>query len=202
MVFQTKESPQFLIDFPVVQVEQVLLCRRGDSRLRCVDRFMRHEACSRFLVGPCAQAQGQGLPPAIRAGKEWRGRRESDSQMTCHPIHCTRCVAWTDTSYKPNVHHNHHQPPPTTTTNHHQQQPPQLQHTTNHHHNHHNNNNNNNNTSCLSQECPFFASPVEHGPQSRSLTVFCVLCLSEECSSRFKGERVKITEDSSLVLPR
>ena len=28
------------------------------------------------MVGPCAQAQGQGLTPAIRAVKEWRGRRE------------------------------------------------------------------------------------------------------------------------------
>ena len=32
------------------------------------------------LVGPCAQAQGQGLTPAITAGKGWRGRRESDSK--------------------------------------------------------------------------------------------------------------------------
>ena len=38
------------------------------------------------LVGPCAQAQGQGWPPAIMAGKGWRGPRESDSQVTCHPI--------------------------------------------------------------------------------------------------------------------
>ena len=29
-----------------------------------------------MLVGPCAQAQGQGFDPAIRAGKGWRGRRE------------------------------------------------------------------------------------------------------------------------------
>ena len=41
------------------------------------------------LVGPCAQAQGQGLPPAIRAGKGRRGRRESDSQVFCHPSSCT-----------------------------------------------------------------------------------------------------------------
>ena len=58
--------------------------------LRCVDRFMRHEAhsrcpCLKVTLGPCAQAQSQGLTPAIRAGKGWRGRRESDSQVTCHP---------------------------------------------------------------------------------------------------------------------
>ena len=48
---------------------------------------------------------------------------------------------------------------------------------------------------CLSE----FHSPDGFWNESDSLTVFCVLCLSEDCSSRFKGERVKITEDSSLV---
>ena len=28
------------------------------------------------FLGPCAQAHGQGLTPAIRAGKGWRGRWE------------------------------------------------------------------------------------------------------------------------------
>ena len=137
---------------PVVQVVRVLLCRRGgDSRLRCVDRLMRHEACS-----PCAQAQGQGLTTAIRAGKGWRGRRESDSQVTCHPIHCMRCGAWTERSYKLNVrttttttttppppppppthqptNHPTHQPtnPPTHQPTTHNPQPPTTTH--NHHH--------------------------------------------------------------------
>ena len=40
-----------------------------------------HEAwCSVGCTGT-----GPGLTPAIRAGKGWRGRRESDSQVTCHP---------------------------------------------------------------------------------------------------------------------
>ena len=80
--------PQFLvckvIDVPVVQVERVPSAVVEETAvLRCVDRFMRHEACSR--LGSCAQAQGQGLPPAIRAGRGRRGRWESDSQVICHP---------------------------------------------------------------------------------------------------------------------
>ena len=67
-----------------------------ETVLRCVGRFMRHEARSRFpcrwlrssrcqLLGPCAQAQSQGLTPAIGVGKGWRGRREFVSQGTCRP---------------------------------------------------------------------------------------------------------------------
>ena len=66
--------PQFLvckvIDVPVVQVERVPSAFVEETAvLRCVDRFMRHEARSQVLVGSCAQAQGQGLLPAIRAGR-------------------------------------------------------------------------------------------------------------------------------------
>ena len=32
------------------------------------------------------------MNPAFRAEKGWRGRRESDSQVTCHPIHCMTAV--------------------------------------------------------------------------------------------------------------
>ena len=42
-----------VVDVPVVQVEQVPLCRRGsDSRARCVARFKRREARSRVCTGP------------------------------------------------------------------------------------------------------------------------------------------------------
>ena len=44
-------------------------------------------ACRALCTGT-----GPGLTPAIRAGKGWRGRRESDSQVTCHPIHCMTAV--------------------------------------------------------------------------------------------------------------
>ena len=37
---------------------------------------------------------GPGLTPAIRAGKGCWGRRESDSQVTCHPIRCMPVVRY------------------------------------------------------------------------------------------------------------
>ena len=48
---------------------------------------------------------------------------------------------------------------------------------------------------CLSE----FRSPEGSWNETDSLIVFCVLCLSEDCSSRFQGERVKLTEDYSLL---
>ena len=79
----------------------------GDSRVPTVAaRFLDlvvdmlvvfNDRCwgSLFLVGPCAQAQGQGLTPAIRAGKGWRGRREraprrSATRIRCMPVRSYR----------------------------------------------------------------------------------------------------------------
>ena len=44
------------------------------------------------LHQPFAQETKAGWTPTIRAGKGWRGRRESDSQVTCHPTHCMTAV--------------------------------------------------------------------------------------------------------------
>ena len=71
MVSFTIDIPQFfidkVIDAPVVQVERVPSAVVEDSRVRCVDRFMRHEARSQLMVGSCAQAQDQeSLPPSGR----------------------------------------------------------------------------------------------------------------------------------------
>ena len=67
------EIPQFLagkvIVVPVVQVERaphVPSWRRQSCS--AVDRFVRHEARSKVLVGPCAQAQGLGLRPPLGRG--------------------------------------------------------------------------------------------------------------------------------------
>ena len=46
---------------------------RGGPRPRCAGRASFVMLAQGESVGPCAQAQGQGLTPAIRAGKEWRG---------------------------------------------------------------------------------------------------------------------------------
>ena len=63
MVSLTMEIPQFfidkVIDAPVVLVERV-------GRVLCT-------------------GTGPGFEPRHRAGKGWRGRWESDSQVTCHP---------------------------------------------------------------------------------------------------------------------
>ena len=49
------------------------------------------------LVGPCAQAQEQGLPPAIRAGKGWRGRRELAPRRSATRINCMLIVVYGET---------------------------------------------------------------------------------------------------------
>ena len=79
--------------------------------LQCVDRFTRHEARSQFpcrcsrssrwqRLGPCAQAQGQGLTPAIWVEKGWR---ECDSQVTCH-LNSVHALAFMDEHSR----HTHH----------------------------------------------------------------------------------------------
>ena len=50
-----------------------------------------------------------GLTPAIRAGKGWRGRRESDSHVFCHPDSVQLC-AWQDRL--PRVTQRSEPPPP------------------------------------------------------------------------------------------
>ena len=49
---------------------------------------------------------------AIRAGKGWRGRRESDSQVTCHPnlVHLLTCIDRAVRQVpRPHQYHQHHQ---------------------------------------------------------------------------------------------
>ena len=51
-----------------------------------------------------------GLTPAIWAVKGWRGRRESDSQVFCHPIRCMHWRLWTNilvVYHRPHHHHHH-----------------------------------------------------------------------------------------------
>ena len=43
-------------------------------------------------MGPCAQAQGQGLTPAIRAGKGWRGRWELAPRRSATQLGA--CSSW------------------------------------------------------------------------------------------------------------
>ena len=73
------------------------------------------------LVGKAlCTGTGSGLPPAIRAEKGWRGRRESYSQVTCQPIHCMLLVCLvcldkhTCQAPRPHHHHHHHHTPHTT----------------------------------------------------------------------------------------
>ena len=64
-------------------------------------------------------------PPAIRVEKGWRGRRESDSQVTCHPIHCMTAVwhgqtRYTSTTSAPPPPPPHLSPPRLPPSHHHQ----------------------------------------------------------------------------------
>ena len=76
--------------------------------------------CSFFWLvffGPCTQVHGQGSP-AIRAGKEWRGRRELAPRCSATQKGAWSARAWTDTpcgeSSEPptplrtTTHHHHH----------------------------------------------------------------------------------------------
>ena len=84
-------------------------CCRCSSCGMDVPVIMQRRWFATALVGrACAQAQGQGRPPP--SGREgWRGRRESDSQVTCHPIHCMLLESTDKHTYQgPRPHHHHH----------------------------------------------------------------------------------------------
>ena len=56
---------------------QAVLRTMEFPQLQFIDKVIDVPVCSLGdVVGPCAQAQGQGLTPAISAGKGWRGRWE------------------------------------------------------------------------------------------------------------------------------
>ena len=75
LVLTPRQTVQHIVEIPSIslarwstsllcRLSELLKCRRGgDSRVRCVDRFMRHQARSQWMVGSCAQAEGQGLLP-------------------------------------------------------------------------------------------------------------------------------------------
>ena len=104
-------------------------CSHSCSSLRicrpCFSRSSKfRDACSRCLFRAVYTGTRPGLTPAIRAGKWWRGRRESDSQVFCHPIRCMHRRLWTNilvVYHRP--HHNHHHKH----QHNHTTQPPQQQ---------------------------------------------------------------------------
>ena len=111
-VRRTIEIPQLhvnkVVDFPVlfvVRVPQVVsilvvtqrlvpkvLLTMEIPQLQFIDKVIDVPMCclgdAWCSIGPCAQAQGQGLTPAIRAGKGWRGRRELPPRCSATRIRC------------------------------------------------------------------------------------------------------------------
>ena len=55
------------------------------------------------LVEPCAQALGQGLTPAIMAGKGWRGRRELAPRRSATRINCMLIGVYGETHMSYNI---------------------------------------------------------------------------------------------------
>ena len=51
------------------------------------------------FLGPCTQVHGQGLTPAIRAGKGWRRRRELAPRCSATRINMHACSGETHTPY-------------------------------------------------------------------------------------------------------
>ena len=75
-----------VVDVPVLLVERV---PHVPSWRRQSCSGVSTASCGLKLVHRCSwvlcTGTGPGLTPAIMAGKGWRGRRESDSKVTCHP---------------------------------------------------------------------------------------------------------------------